>query len=764
MGGGSSTTLLELVESEGSVNTIPGLIIKSLEIAMPAENQTTENQQRSSVDRMTSTAQKPSGDLGQTTPTLTYALAAKGRSPSVPSLLPIGKAPSDTTDNGPKRSSSSGSRDTPANPAKAPAKRTASETRTPQVQDAKTGEEQQRVQHNEIQGVSKSDNTAEKPPTTVQPQPTASTPSSPEYGITSTSTLPKEDDAFSTVNGSSDSTWDKQSQTSQNGSKVGEKADAEKEQPTRISWDEEAPAPVSLKEAPPPPVNIWQQRIAAQKPKQSTPPQSQKPAIPNLNSGNANGLARGIEVMPDQKKQDEKKQDGKKKGKAHAGSPEERPTVGSAKNANKSADAVDKSSTLPAPPPPPPGDAVSWPAPESAPSDGKKKAPERVEKEEKDTSQAPKPHKDKWVPMPLVHSVLFETPFPTARRGGKLPRGGREGGTRGGNIANTNNGSEKPTIPGAGNSTSQPSLASGLERGRGALNAATTNASGSKPKRASSAGPATPRDQRKMGDLTSTEKRKEAENGLAKASQSNGSNGNKVKETRRPSVPTAAKNALLEWGSRVVPTNGATASGNSTQSNTDEEKKNNALASETTVSPRASGPERRSEGSIRPPEFARDFQSNVAVRERGEGRPERGRGGHRGRGGPSHTVFSSNLPNGHVFTNGQQGQYQPVPATSAKSQTNHESSPTHSQSSYYQPAPQYGRQHRSNSRSQSIPHSTPYGRFSNGHHAGPPHLANLQVDTANEFGYQPGNNGIMSAIPYNGYLEVPVFGMVSMQM
>lgn len=729
---------------------------------MPAETQTTDNQQRSSMDKMTSTVQKSSGDLGQTTPALTYALAAKGRSPSVPSLLPTGKAPCDTTNNGLKRSPSSSTKDTTANPDKAPGKRTASETRTPQLEDVTAGEEQQRVQHSEIKDVSKSDNAAEKPPTTVQPQPMASTPSSPEYGITSTSTLPKEDDAFSTVNGSSDSTWDKQSQTSQNGSKAGEKADAEKEQPTRISWDEEAPAPVSLKEAPPPPVNIWQQRIAAQKPKQPTPAQPQKPAIPNLNSGNANVAAKGIEATAEQKKQD-----GKKKGKTGAGSPDERPAVGSAKNGNKSADAVDKSSTLPAPPPPPPGDAMSWPAPESAPSEGKKKASERVEKEEKDTSQAPKPHKEKWVPMPLVHSVLFETQFPTARRGGKLPRGGREGGTRGANITNTNNGSEKPALPGNGTSAGQTSPASGLERGRGALNPTTTNANVSKPKRASSAGPATPRDQRKLGDLTNTEKRKESENGFAKSSQSNGTtsnNGNRVKETRRPSVPTAAKNPLPEWTSRVVPTNGATVSANSVQSNTDEEKKNLGLASETPVSPRASGPERRSEGSIRPPDFARDFQGNVAVRERGEGRPERGRGGYRGRGGPNHAFFSSNLPNGHGFTNGQQGQYQSVPATPAKSHSNHESSPAQSQSSYYQPAPQYGRHHRSNSRSQSIPHSTPYGRFSNGHHSGPPHLANLQTDMANEYGYQPGNNGIMSAFPYNPYLEIPVFSMVSMQM
>lgn len=740
------------MESEGSINTIPGIITKSLEIAMPAEILTTDNQQPSSVDKMAATLQKSSGDIGQTAPTLTYALAAKGRSPSVPPLLPNGRALSDATDNGLKRSSSSGSRDTNANPTKASTKRTASENRTPQVEGVTASEEHQRVQRSEVKGITKSDHAAGKPSFAAQPQAMASTPSSPEYGITSTSSLPKEDDAFSTVNGSSESTWDKQSQTSQNGSKGGEKADAEKEQATKISWDEEAPALVSLKEAPPPPVNIWQQRIAAQKPKQSASPQPPKPAVPNLSSGNANGPAKGTEASTEQKKQD-----GKKKGKTGAGPLDERPALGAARTGIKSADAADKSCASLVAPPPPPGDAVSWPAPESALNEGKKKAPERVEKDDKDISQAPKPHKEKWVPMPFVPSVTFVTPFPTARRGGKVPRGGREGGSRGGIIANASNGAEKPIVPGVGTSGSQILPAGGPERGRGALNPTTTNANVSKLKRASSVGPATPRDQRKVGDFTATEKRKEVENGLAKAGQSNGfnsNNGNTIKETRRPSVPTPAKDPQPEWSTRVVPMNGATPSTNSSvQNNTDEDKNSLNPASEALVSPRAGGPERRSEGSIKSPDFTRDFQGNVPVRERGEGRPERGRGGYRGR--ANHAFF----PSSHGFTNGQQGQYQPVPATPAK-----ESSPSHSQSSYYQPAHQYGRHHRSNSRSQSIPHSTPFGRFSNGHHPGAPHLANLQTDLANEYGYQPGNNGIMSAIPYNPYLEIPVFGMVSMQM
>ena len=754
MGGGSSTTLLREVESERSITTIQETTTRSFKIAMPVDNLPNDHQPRSSKDKMAATTQKSSGDLGQTAPTLTYALAAKGRSPSTPSLPPTGKALPDATENGLKRSSSSGSRDTNTNLTKTPTKLTASEAQVPHVEHVKSSEEEKPDQHTETKDVLKSENAAGKPPSIARPQPVASTPPSPEYGITSTSSLPKEDDAFSTMNGSSESTWDKQSQTSQNGSKGGEKADAEKAEAPKTSWDDDVSAPASLKEAPLPPVNFWQQRIAAQKPKPSTPTQPPKPAIPNLSPGNSSNPAKVSEVIPEQKKQD-----GKKKGKTGAASQDERSAQGVVRSGSKPADANDKSSTSPVPPPPPPGDATSWPAPERTFSDGKKKTSERVEKDEKDASQAPKPHNQKWVPMPLVHSVVFETPFPTARRGGKAPRGGRESGTRGGHIANASN--EKPTLPGAGNPASQIPSANGSDRGRVALNPTTPNANVSKPKRASSAGPATSKDQRKSGDPSASEKRKDFDSGPAKASQSNGSN---IKETRKPLVAAAAKDPQPEWSSRTVPMNGAAAVNNSITTNTEDEKKNFGTASETPLSPRAGGPERKVEVSVRPPDFARDFQGNIPIRERGEGRPERVRGGYRGRGGPNHAFFGSNVQNGHGFTNGQQIQYQPAPAASAKSLSNQESSPSHIQSLYYQSAQQYGRHHRSNSRSQSIPHSTPYARFSNGHHSGAPPLANLQTDVANEYGFQPGNNGVMSAISYNPWFEAPVFGMVSMQM
>ncbi|XXG98700.1 hypothetical protein Hte_005029 [Hypoxylon texense] len=71
----------------------------------------------------------------------------------------------------------------------------------------------------------------------------------------------------------------------------------------------------------------------------------------------------------------------------------------------------------------------SWPTPESAANDLKAQAStEKPEKEKKDETGPSKPRqKEKWVHVPYVPTVAFETPLPS--RGG---RGGRAGGSRGG--------------------------------------------------------------------------------------------------------------------------------------------------------------------------------------------------------------------------------------------------------------------------------------------------------------------------------------------
>lgn len=143
---------------------------------------------------------------------------------------------------------------------------------------------------------------------------------------------------FSTPNGSSDSTWEKQSQTSQNGAKIGEKAGAEKEQRADTTWDEEPPLPASLKEAPPPAINFWQQRKEAQNAKakalkQVAPVQKSESATSNVRYGSMNGLPRGLDHDIDFKKQDTKK-----KAKVNVGPPDERIAPRAVKDGIKSAD------------------------------------------------------------------------------------------------------------------------------------------------------------------------------------------------------------------------------------------------------------------------------------------------------------------------------------------------------------------------------------------------------------------------------------------
>ena len=156
--------------------------------------------------------QKSSGEqLGGSI--FSYAQAAKGRSPSVPNTALIAEKPA--------------------------AKRTASEGQATLVDDFKEQKS--------------SDATSP----VMNDENKISTPSSPEYGTASASTLPKEDDISTTQNGSSEFTWEKISQSSQSGTKEGDfgKRDAD-----TVSWADESSASVSLRDAPPPAVNFWEQR------------------------------------------------------------------------------------------------------------------------------------------------------------------------------------------------------------------------------------------------------------------------------------------------------------------------------------------------------------------------------------------------------------------------------------------------------------------------------------------------------------------------
>lgn len=407
-------------------------------------------------------------------------------------------------------------------------------------------------------------------------------------------------------------------------------------------------------------------------------------------------------------------------------------------------------------PPPPPGDAISWPTPDLAQED-KKKSQDRSEKTDKEKTPA-KPHgKEKWVPVPYVPTAVFNTPLPPGRRGGgRAARGGREGGGRGGHAMHGSIGGagagEKTSTPSTSNPTT-PATA-GNERSRGDMGPPRPGPLAPRPKRAASAGPPTFREQQRKATDPSPHDPLVGDN---KQSQENRSG---LTENRRASAATQTDTA--HNGRQVTPPGVRNDNqGYRRQSqNTIDRENGQQSTSQDHAHPRST-PDRRSEGSVRGPESFRDYNGFSSARN-GEGRPERGRGGFRGRGGyngfgGNHSANGQNLPSGQSSNQAASGY------TPAKSHSLTERNAPQTQAGSFAPQARE-RSHRANSRSQSIPNQTGYGRFPNG---GPPpvaqHLPALQTDLANMYGYQP--PAVMSAMPYQPYVEqIQLIGMVQMQM
>ncbi len=412
---------------------------------------------------------------------------------------------------------------------------------------------------------------------------------------------------------------------------------------------------------------------------------------------------------------------------------------------------------------------MSWPTPDSAQGEERKKAQERAEKGEKEKPPAAKPHgRDKWMPVPYVPTAVFNTPLPSARRGGRASRGGRDGVNRGASANhNGTNGAERPSA-GPPDSSIFPITANHSERGRAEPSSITNNSSSSKPKRASSAGPSTFREQWKNADSTGTDRPKEASVGPSKT---NSNSGPSVSEYRRTSTATQTDNTKARRFSSAIASQqtgdaghlAAKASPNVAErvdryQNTHHENQTNT---------RTTGPDRRNEGSSRISDNARDFHGHVSNRERGEGRGERGRGNYRARANNGYP--NSGQTNGQIFSHGQLSQNQASTLHQvSKSQTNHERHASQSQAAFYNSSHSTPRNFRTGSRTQTLPHSATYSRFPNGSNAplpGAPPLSAIQTDIANSYGYQSAQQGVMSAVPYSVYMEpYSLFSMVTTQM
>jgi la-related protein 1 len=270
--------------------------------------------------------------------------------------------------------------------------------------------------------------------------------------------------------------------------------------PDKEQEAEAEPPKVELSEAPIPSVNIWHQRKEAQLAKGSTPSGTSSQQAVNGASDHGEDSAKPARSAED------------------AASPRDSATLNGAKASRKSGDAIrsdrngsrgsrladkdakDSKSEIP----PPVDDAVSWPTPETAIKEEKKKTVEKTDRPEKEAQDdgANKPRqKEKWVTYDYVPTVSFETQLPQLR--GSKPRGGARG-PSGARATAGNQPTEKAS------STPANKLNESKDKPREATNGANGAAPASQQGKRASVDVSSVRDHRKPASHAGADKPKEA--------------------------------------------------------------------------------------------------------------------------------------------------------------------------------------------------------------------------------------------------------------
>jgi la-related protein 1 len=332
--------------------------------------------------------------------------------------------------------------------------------------------------------------------------------SSPDLGASSTSTAVKEDDTVSLQNASSDSTttWEKQSQASTSVERTSEPADKNEKPVEKSKGKKPENAPIKLlQDAPVPVVNPWTRRADERKaqvvPKPGAPKSnataSTAPSPNGVPHGAATAATKNLKSAPNGMEAKEKPPPTENQSKAR----EEDKTAAPRRDTKPDADAEKakkaakgrpvekdgKSGTI-ALPLPPDRDQESWPTPETALDEDRKKAHtkgDKPDKERKESVAAPPHGKNEWVKIPYIPTVVFNTPLPntaTSRRGG---RGGSRGGAQSGGR---NNGSGATSAGSADKDASVPPTVINGESKRGRADASGTRDDSPRDKRTGSIG------------------------------------------------------------------------------------------------------------------------------------------------------------------------------------------------------------------------------------------------------------------------------------
>lgn len=292
-----------------------------------------------------------------------------------------------------------------------------------------------------------------------------SPPASPEFGMSSTSTLVKEDDQSSAQPTSSDTTWDNKSTTSINGeqnldqTEVSAEKGKSKDSRNGSEAEIESIQHNAMHDAPPPVENVWKKRAEARAAVQPIRPPTQTPKkmsginsesadhAPELPSSGDRRRSAGPTTAVDEEHSKPSSRERKSnaspsaRNQSEQGSGHRRRDQRSAegrKGASSTRTSSRDEKVVSSPPLPPGRDEESWPTPETAEKEEKKKVQEKSEKPEKTEEDVPekkKAHgKSAWKSVPFTPTVVFNTPLPSSgRRGGRGGgRGGRETSSRGG--------------------------------------------------------------------------------------------------------------------------------------------------------------------------------------------------------------------------------------------------------------------------------------------------------------------------------------------
>ncbi|KAF2869705.1 hypothetical protein BDV95DRAFT_608547 [Massariosphaeria phaeospora] len=295
----------------------------------------------------------------------------------------------------------------------------------------------------------------------VQP-PATSAVSSPDLGASSSSTVTKDDDVASLPNGSSESTWENKSQASTSVDKSAEPTENLGDMPK--GKEIERASSKSLQEAPIPAMNFWKQRAEEAKLKATHKGSAPKPASAVSTPQTTNGVPQGPPGaaakktkgtdMPDVK--DKPSTDSRVKPREEEKSTQLRrdtkPELDLDKSKKGTKARFQEKEPRVAPtvlPLPPDRDQESWPTPETAVDEDRKKAQEKGEKERKESMSAAPHGKQEWKKVPINPTVIFNTPLPTAassRRGGRGGgRGGAQNGGRNGGLSPSDKDGSSPT-------------------------------------------------------------------------------------------------------------------------------------------------------------------------------------------------------------------------------------------------------------------------------------------------------------------------------